>query len=65
LHTPEGVVFNFRKLGSSTWARCNAYNSMLRVVAAIKLRPMLRRLQLEGTGSRLVGSLAPIRSDRH
>ena len=65
LHTPEGVVFNFRKLGPSTWARCNAYNSMRRVVAALKLRPLLRQLQLEGTGSRLVGSLAPIRSDRH
>jgi hypothetical protein len=64
LHTPEGVVFNFRKLGPSTWARCNAYISMRRIVAALRLRPLLRRLQLEGTGSRLVGSLAPIHSNR-
>jgi hypothetical protein len=37
---------------------------MRRIVAALKLRPLLRRLQLEGTGSRLVGSLAPIRADK-
>jgi glycosyl transferase family 25 len=64
LHTPEGIVFNFRALGPHAWAVCNVYNSMRRVVSALKLRPLLRWLQMEGVGSRLVGRLAPVRADR-
>jgi glycosyl transferase, family 25 len=59
LHTPEGVAFNFRRLGPTAWALCNAYNGARRIVAALRLRPILRRLQLEGMGSRLAGRLAP------
>ncbi|MEO8419652.1 MAG: glycosyltransferase family 25 protein [Hyphomicrobium sp.] len=58
LHTPEGVVFNLKKLGPTAWALCSVHNSMRRIVSMLGLRPVLRRLRLEGLGTRLAGSLA-------
>ncbi len=58
LHTPEGVVFNLKKLGPAAWALCSVHNSMRRIVSMLGLRPVLRRLRLEGLGTRLAGNLA-------
>lgn len=58
LHTPEGVVFNLKKLGPSAWALCTFHNTMRRIVSILGLRPVLRRLRLEGLGTRLAGNLA-------
>jgi glycosyl transferase family 25 len=58
LHTPEGVVFNLKKLGPTAWALCSVHNGMRRVVSMLGLRPVLRRLRLEGLGTRLAGNLA-------
>jgi glycosyl transferase family 25 len=58
LHTPEGVVFNLKKLGPTAWALCSVHNGMRRIVSMLGLRPVLRRLRLEGLGTRLAGNLA-------
>jgi len=58
LHTPEGVVFNLKKLGPTAWALCSVHNAMRRIVSMLGLRPVLRRLRLEGLGTRLAGNLA-------
>jgi glycosyl transferase family 25 len=58
LHTPEGIVFNLKKLGPTAWALCSVHNTMRRIVSMLGLRPVLRRLRLEGLGTRLAGNLA-------
>ena len=58
LHTPEGVVFNLKKLGPAAWVLCSLHNAMRRIVSMLGLRPVLRRLRLEGLGTRLAGNLA-------
>lgn len=57
LHTPQGVVFNVRTLGPAAWAVCTAYNAARRLVAALGLRPLLRRLQLHQLSWRIVGKV--------
>lgn len=57
LHTPRGVVYNVRTLGPAAWAVCTAYNATRRLVAALGLRPLLRKLQLHHLGSRIVGKV--------
>lgn len=58
LHTPEGVLFNLRKLGPFTWGICAIHNSTRRIVRIFGLRKLARRLGLEEIGIRIAESLA-------
>lgn len=58
LHTPEGVVYNLKTLGPVTWSLCATHNTGRRLVSMLGLRPLIRRLGLQGIGSRLAESIA-------
>lgn len=58
LHTPEGIIFNLRKLGPLTWGICAIHNATRRIVRAFGLRKLARRLGLEEIGIRIASTLA-------
>ncbi|MFA5901002.1 MAG: glycosyltransferase family 25 protein [Hyphomicrobium sp.] len=58
LHTPEGVVFNLKTLGPVTWSLCAAHNTGRRLVSMLGLRPLIRRLGLQGIGTRFAENIA-------